>query len=62
MAVRKALDRQPGPVPEIRADGNSVTFRLEVSGTPAETRLVLRCGADGEVWAAIAKASPGRKL
>jgi hypothetical protein len=60
MAVRKAIDRQPGSVPEIRADGDSVTFRLHVAGTPPETRLVLRCGADGELWAAIVNLSPDR--
>jgi hypothetical protein len=40
-------------VPEIHADGDSITFRLAVAGAPDDTRLVLRCGANGEVWAAI---------
>lgn len=53
MAARKTLDRQPGPVPEIHADGDSITFRVAVAGAPEDTRLVLRCGASGEVWAAI---------
>jgi hypothetical protein len=58
MAARKTLDRQPGSVPEIRADGENVTFRLEVSGMPADTRLILRCDAQGDVWAAIAATGP----
>lgn len=53
MATRKTLDRQPGEVPEIHADGDNITFRLVVAGAPDDTRLVLRCGANGEVWAAI---------
>jgi hypothetical protein len=46
-------DRQPGPVPEIRADGDSVSFRIVVPGEPEGTQLVLRCDSSGDVWAAI---------
>jgi hypothetical protein len=53
MSIKKTVDRRPGPVPEIRADGDNVTFRIEVAGMPERTRLVLRCDASGEVWAAI---------
>lgn len=53
MATKKTVDRRPGPVPEIRADGDNVTFRIEVQGMPERTRLVLRCDANGDVWAAI---------
>jgi hypothetical protein len=53
MATRRTLDHQPGPVPEIRADGDSVTFRLAVAGEAESVRLVLRCDGQGEVWAAI---------
>ena len=52
MRIRKTLD-QRGPVPEIRADGDSLTFRLYVPGEAEETRLVLRCDSTGEVWASI---------
>ena len=51
--TRKTLDRQPGPVPEIQADGDTITFRLAVAGAPDDMRLVLRCGPNGDVAAAI---------
>jgi hypothetical protein len=53
MSARKTMDQRPGPVPEIRADGDSVTFRLEIAGVHAGARLVLRCEADGTVWASM---------
>jgi hypothetical protein len=53
MATRKSLDHQPGTIPEIRSDGESVTFRLEVPGEAENTRLVIRCDSNGEVWATI---------
>ncbi len=59
MSTRKALDRQPGPVPEIHADGDNITFLLVVAGAPDDTRLQLRCGANGEVWAAIVTINAG---
>ena len=44
---RKALDERPGAVPEIRADGDSVIFYLDV---PAEhARLIIRCNPDGTI-------------
>ena len=53
MTGRKALDRRPGAIPEIRADGDDVTFRFDVAGVPERMKLELRCDADGNVWAAI---------
>ena len=53
MAARKVLDRQPGAVPDIHATGDSVTFQLAVAGAPEHMKLVLRCDAKGDVWAAI---------
>lgn len=43
MAVRRTLDRQPGAVPEVRREGDSITFVLEVAGAPERLKLVLRC-------------------
>jgi hypothetical protein len=55
MRVRKlkTLDQRPGPVPEILADGDSVTFHLDVANVEKGARLVLRCDPDGNVWASI---------
>jgi hypothetical protein len=53
MPARKALDRRPGTMPEIRTDGDSVTFRLEIAEVANGTRLIIRCDADGSVWMAI---------
>jgi hypothetical protein len=48
---RKALDQRPGAVPEIRVDGDSVIFYLDV---PAEhARLIIRCNPDGTAGSSI---------
>ena len=62
MTLHNALDRKPGPIPDIQFDGDSVTFRLTVCGTPVNTQLTLRCDAQGEVWAAIASPKVVRKI
>lgn len=43
MAVRRTLDRQPGTAPEVRREGDSITFVLEVAGAPERLKLMLRC-------------------
>jgi hypothetical protein len=43
MSARKMLDRQPGSVPDVKREGDSVTFVLEVAGAPEKIKLVLRC-------------------
>ena len=48
---RKATDQQPGAVPEIRADGDSVIFCLDVPSEHA--RLIIRCDPDGAVRMSI---------
>ena len=53
MPHRKARTPHPGILPEILATGSSVTFRLEVAGVRRSPTLLLRCDADGEVWASI---------
>jgi hypothetical protein len=55
MAARKALDRRPGPLPEIQMDGDSVTYGFDLDGS----RLQIRCDARGDVYAAISDASGG---
>ena len=47
------MDQRPGSTPEIRADGDTVTFRLEIAGVNAGAKLVIRCDADGTVWASM---------
>ena len=53
MASRKTIDTRPGPVPEIRTDGDSLTFRLELTGVERGNTLVIRCDSNGNVWASI---------
>jgi hypothetical protein len=53
MSARKTMDQRPGSTPEIRADGDSVTFRLDIAGVNPGARLVLRCDPDGTVWASM---------
>lgn len=52
MAARKALDRQPGSAPDVRRDGDSITFMLEVAGAPEQIKLVIRC-TQTEVFASV---------
>ena len=47
----RRFDERPGPVPEIRAEGDSVIFCLDV--TSEQARLILRCDPDGSVRASI---------
>jgi hypothetical protein len=46
------LDRQPGSIPEVRREGDSVTFVLEVAGAPERIKLVLRC-TQTDVYASV---------
>jgi hypothetical protein len=52
MAVRRTLDRQPGAVPEVRRDGDNITFVLEVAGAPERLKLVLRC-TQTDIYASV---------
>ncbi|MGE5243300.1 MAG: hypothetical protein ACM3SQ_03635 [Betaproteobacteria bacterium] len=53
MATRRTLDREPGPVPEIRTSGDSVMYHMEVRDVGRDARLIIRCDPDGSVWASI---------
>jgi hypothetical protein len=54
MATQKMLDQRAGALPEIRLDGDSVTFHLEVMGLHRQdVRLMIRCDAQGEVWVSL---------
>jgi hypothetical protein len=50
MPARKTVDERPGEMPDIRTDGNSVTFHLKIAGLHASARLAIRCDPDGTVW------------
>jgi hypothetical protein len=53
-----ATDRMPGPLPEIRANEDGVTFVFRLKPADAGGRqLLLRCDADGSVWLSIASPS-----
>jgi hypothetical protein len=52
MAAKKLLDWQPGSVPEVKRDGDSVTLVLEVAGAPEQVKLVLRCVGD-DIFASL---------
>jgi hypothetical protein len=44
---------QAGALPEIRLEGTSVTFYLDVALGRTTGRLQLRCDSDGNVWASL---------
>jgi hypothetical protein len=52
MGARRMLDRCPGALPEIHAEGDSVTFAFDLHDVPA-WRLIVRCDANGDVFASI---------
>jgi hypothetical protein len=52
--TRQALDRTPGPLPEIRTDDANIIFAMVPSGTRRGEQLVIRCDANGEIWMSIA--------
>jgi hypothetical protein len=53
MPTRKSPDQRTGPLPEIRADDDGVTFCLDIAGVQKSARLVIRCDASGNVWASL---------
>jgi hypothetical protein len=53
MATRKSLDLRPGAIPDIRPDGDGITYLLEIAGTQGGGRLVIRCDPDGAIWVSI---------
>ena len=53
--ARETIDRRPGPAPEIRATGDSVTFGFAVGALQDGLQLVIRCDAEGNVWASIVR-------
>jgi len=42
-----------GALPEIRLQGESVVFYLDIAAGRGNSRLILRCDADGQVWASL---------
>ena len=51
-----AIDRRPGAMPDIRAEGDHIVFEFAVAIGVRDVRprrLVLRCTQDGDVLAAI---------
>jgi hypothetical protein len=42
-------------LPTIRAEGDMITFHLDVQGLNESARLVIRCDAEGNAWASIAR-------
>jgi hypothetical protein len=52
--TRQALDRTPGPLPEIHTDDANITFAMVPPGTGRGEQLVIRCDADGQIWISIA--------
>lgn len=47
------LDGKPGQLPDIRAHAGNITFVMATVGARPDSRLVIRCDADGNVWVSI---------
>ena len=54
---RRQIEGQAGPLPEIRLQGPSVVFYLDIALARRTRRLVLRCDPDGQVWASLDRAA-----
>ena len=48
-------------MPDIRADGDSVTLHLRISGVHVGAQLIIRCDAEGSVWASTSDPTSRRK-
>jgi hypothetical protein len=53
MTGGQKLDGERGALPEIRTTIWDITFIMAPPGAPHGDQLVIRCDADGGVWAAI---------
>jgi hypothetical protein len=49
----RSATAQSGPLPEIRLQGESVVFYIQVATGHGPSRLLLRCDPAGEVWASL---------
>jgi hypothetical protein len=58
---RQTVDRRPGPIPEIRMDRDGLIYVIVPAGVSDGARLIIRCGADGEIWIAIEGGHEGLK-
>ena len=58
--AHRPMTAQSGALPEIRLEGESVVFYLDIATASGASRLVLRCDPDGNVWACIRGALAGQ--
>jgi hypothetical protein len=49
----RPMSAQSGALPEIRLQGESVVFYLDIATPHGPSRLLLRCDSGGNVWASI---------
>ena len=54
--AHKPMTAHSGALPEIRLEGESVVFYLDITTDGGRSRLVLRCDPDGNVWTSIREA------
>lgn len=58
MAFQRTDDRQPGPLPIVRNNGDSTTFEFDAVSPETGERLIIRCDSKGQVWASISPPVP----
>ena len=54
------MTAQSGALPEIRLQGESVVFYLDIATPHGPSRLLLRCDSGGNVWASIEDVAGGQ--
>jgi hypothetical protein len=58
MRARRAEATHSGALPEIRLEGESVVFYIDIELAAETPRLVLRCDPDGNLWASLEALTP----
>ncbi len=54
--TKKPVDHRPGPLPDIRIKGTSVIYEFDIATTRDDSRLIIRCDANGAVWVSLGHA------
>jgi hypothetical protein len=60
MARRKTVDMRRGALPDIRAEGEAITFHLAIAGVGERAQLVIRCDPGGGVRVSIERGDASR--
>lgn len=55
VSAHRMVDHHRGRIPEIRTASDSILYYIDVVDGSRRPRLIIRCDANGDVWAALAR-------